>query len=184
MFKLLQQQQAKIAKLDQDTVRWEKLALKALVENSAWDLQAAFQMPDADMQLRVVGYSRSARYGRTSLSMFPSLVHHPPGDSILHLAVRNRRADAAAKLVAMGASPTAENDLGETVIDAVHASEEMSALFEGLVVHLPAGHNLVYERANFPRIKQDMQMDSLERQCAELAQRCPMLAVDGPQPAS
>ena len=41
----------------------------------------------------------------------------------------------------MGASPTAENDLGETVIDAVHASEEMSA-FEGLVVHLPAGHNL------------------------------------------
>ena len=171
MHKMLLERQEKISHLKDEGVRWEKMALDALAEDNAWALQEAFAMRGADLQMRVVGYSRFGRYGRVSLHQYPGIVYRPPGDSLLHLAVRNKRMASAAKLVALGAAATAENDLGETVIDAVHDKPEMCNLFQGLVVHLPSGHNLVFEQKNFPTMKRQLQEDALERQMAELHER-------------
>ena len=171
MHKMLLERQEKISHLKDECVRWEKKALDALTEDNAWALQEAFQERGADLQQKVVGYSRFGRYGRVSLSQYPGIVHRPPGDSLLHLAVRNKRMATAAKLLSLGAAATAENDLGETVIDAVQSKPEMCNLFQGLVVHLPSGHNLVFEQKAFPAMKEQLQKDSIERQMALLHER-------------
>ena len=155
----------KVASLDHDFgERWEKCALDALVDDSAYALQVAFTMDGADIRTKIVGYSRYGRYGRTSLKDYDALPQRPPGDSLLHLAVRNNRPYAVEKLLSLGADPVQGNSLGESALDIANSKEKMRSIFRGLVINLPTGDKLVYEDSKLRSIQNVIKHDKMEDQ--------------------
>lgn len=126
-------------------------------------LQTAFQMPGANIQERVIGYSRYGSYNRTKLAEFQEkLPKRTPGDSILHLAVRNNKPFCVSKLIALGSSVIAQNDIGETPLDvAKHLKDSgedpnMAPLFRGTAVELPTGEHIIYAEKELSFIKQSL----------------------------
>jgi hypothetical protein len=155
----------KVTSLDHDFgERWEKCALDALVDDSAYALQVAFTMDGADIRTKIVGYSRYGRYGRTSLKDYDALPQRPPGDSLLHLAVRNNRPYAVEKLLSLGADPVQGNSLGESALDIANSKEKMRGIFRGLVINLPTGDKLIYEDSKLRSIQNVIKHDKMEDQ--------------------
>jgi hypothetical protein len=97
-----------------------------------------------DITTKVVGYTRTGKYGRTLLFPFSEdLTERVPGDTILHLAVRNNKPSAVTKLLSLGCSATEANDVGESPVElAKHLQDSgenphMNRLFQGIAIELP-----------------------------------------------
>jgi hypothetical protein len=167
--------------LTEQKERWSHKAITALLEDNVYQLQMAFEMPGADLATKVVGYSRYGKYGRTNLSEFnQKLTHRAPGDTVLHLAVRNNKIYAVTKLLSLGCSPTAMNDVGESSLEiAKHLKESgknphMSPLFQGISIELPTGGHVIYESKYLKHIqeqiksqKQAIEYNGMKRQLEE-----------------
>jgi hypothetical protein len=127
---------------------WSHKAISALLEDNVYQIEVAFGMRGADLHAQVVGYSRTGKYGRTQLQQFAgtgsgSLKERSPGDTILHLAVRNNKPQCVAKLLSLGSLPTAMNQIGESPLLIAKLLMDsgrnpgMNELFEGTNIRLP-----------------------------------------------